>query len=159
MSILYYYIIEKRSNTVLPSIIVLLPMGIQHGAARMTSNSSKNITTEATEPNSPSEESERKGRTKPHQKITLPIFEKKTIQEAKLWRRRIIQYVKMTQVIDPKKMTTDKEILLEFRDELEVKIKDIFIWASVEAAVTEMTKTVRDNDPNKMIINQLYALF
>ena len=28
-----------------------------------------------------------------------------------------------------------------------------------EAAVTEMTKTVRDNGPNKMNINQLYALF
>ena len=56
-------------------------------------------------------------------------------------------------------MTTDKEMLPEFREELEVKIKDIFIWALGEAAVTEMTKTVRDNDPNKMNINQLYALF
>ena len=55
-------------------------------------------------------------------------------------------------------MTTDKEILPEFR-ELEVKIKDIFIWVLGEAAVTEMTKTIGDNDPNKMIINQLYALF
>ena len=56
-------------------------------------------------------------------------------------------------------MTTDKEVVPEFRDESEVKIKDIIIWALGEAAVTEMTKTVRDNDPNKMNINQLYALF
>ena len=65
----------------------------------------------------------------------------------------------MTQDIDLNNMTTEKEILPEFRDELEVKIKEIFIWALDEAAVTEMTKTVRDNDPTKMKINQLYALF
>ena len=28
-----------------------------------------------------------------------------------------------------------------------------------EAVVTEMTKTVRDNDPNKMNVNQLCSLF
>ena len=65
----------------------------------------------------------------------------------------------MTQDIDLTNMTTDKEIIPEFREELEVKIKDTFIWALGEAAVTEMTKTVRDNDPNKMNINQLYSLF
>ena len=43
----------------------------------MTSNNSKTVTNEATGPNSSSEESERRGRNKPHQKITLPIFEKK----------------------------------------------------------------------------------
>ena len=106
--------------------------------------------------NSSSEESgDNKGRTTTHQKITLPIFEKKTIQEAKLWWRRFTQYVKMTQKIDLNTMTTDKEILEEYREELEIKIKDIFIWALGEEAVTEMTKTVRDNDPNKMNINQL----
>ena len=125
----------------------------------MASNNSKTVKNEATGPNFSSEESERRGRNKPHQKITLPIFEKKTIQEAKLWWRRFIQYVKMTQDIDLTNMTTDKEIIPEFREELEVKTKDIFIWALGEAAVTEMTKTVRDNDPNKMNINQLYSLF
>ena len=75
----------------------------------MTSNSSKTITNELS-----SEESERKGRNKPHQKSTLLIFEKKAIQEAKLWPRRFIQYVKMTQDIDLNNMTTDKEILPEF---------------------------------------------
>ena len=89
----------------------------------------------------------------------LPKFEKKTIQEAKLWWRQFTQYVKMTQKIDLNTMTTDKEILEEYREELEITIKDIFIWALGEEAVTEMTKTVRDNDPNKMNINQLYILF
>ena len=40
----------------------------------MTSNNSKTVTNEATGPNSSSEESERRGRNKPHQKITLPIW-------------------------------------------------------------------------------------
>ena len=56
-------------------------------------------------------------------------------------------------------MKTDKEIIPEIRDELDVKIKDIFIWALGGAAVTKMTKTVTENDPNKMNINQLYPLF
>ena len=94
-----------------------------------------------------------------HQKITLPIFEKKTVQEAKLWWRRFIQYVKMTQKIDLNRMTTNKEILEEYREELEIKMNDFFIWSLGEEAVTEMTKTKRDNDPNKMNINQLYSLF
>ena len=115
---------------------------------------------EMTSRNSSCEESgEKKGRTTTHQKRTLPIFEKKTIQEAKLWWRRFIQYVKMTQKVDLNRMTTDKEITEEYREELKIKIKDIFIWALGEEAVTEMTKTVRDNDPNKMNINQLYSLF
>ena len=53
----------------------------------------------------------------------------------------------------------DKEIIPEYREELEVKIKYKFIWALDEAAVTEMTKVVKDNDPNKLNINQLYSLF
>ena len=126
----------------------------------MTNTSEKINLSEPTGRGSPGEESgDKRGRTKTHQKITLPIFEKRTIQEAKLWWRRFIQYVKMTQDIDLNTMTTDKEILADYRDELEIKIKDIFIWALGEAAVTEMTKTVRDNDPNKMNINQLYTLF
>ena len=126
----------------------------------MTNTSEKINLSEPTGRGSSGEESgDKRGRTKTHQKITLPIFEKRTIQEAKLWWRRFIQYVKMTQDIDLNTMTTDKEILADYRDELEIKIKDIFIWALGEAAVTEMTKTVRDNDPNKMNINQLYTLF
>ena len=89
---------------------------------------------------------------KTHQKITLPTFEKRGIQEAKLWWRRFTQNIKMTQNIDLNIMTTDREIL-------EYRIKDLFIWALGESAITEMTRTVRDNDPNRMDINQLYSLF
>ena len=65
----------------------------------------------------------------------------------------------MTQTIDLNTMTTDREILENFRDDLEHRIKDLFIWALGESAITEMTRTVRDNDPNRMDINQLYSLF
>ena len=74
---------------------------------------------------------------KTHQKITLPTFEK-----------RGTQYIKMTQNIDLNIMTTYREILENYRDDLEHRIKDLFIWALGESAITEMTKTVRDNDPN-----------
>ena len=100
---------------------------IQHGAVRM-SQKNENNSAESNSRNSSSEESgDKKERTTAHQKITLPIFEKKTIQQAKVWWRRFTQYVKMTQKIDLNTMTTDKEILEEYREELEIKIKDIFI--------------------------------
>ena len=74
-----------------------------------------------------------------------------------------MQYVKVTQRNDLNMMRTDKEIIEEYREELEIKIKDIFIWALGEEAVTEMTKTVKDNyqmnENYKMNINQLYSLF
>ena len=56
-------------------------------------------------------------------------------------------------------MTTDREILEQYRDELEQRIKDLFIWALCESAITKMTRTVRDNDPNRIDFNQLYSLF
>ena len=96
---------------------------------------------------------------KTHQKITLPTFEKRGIQEAKLWWRRLTQYIKMTQNINLNEMTTDRETLLNYRDDLEHRIKDLFIWALGESAITEMTRTVRDNDSNNMDNNQLYSLF
>ena len=48
---------------------------------------------------------------KTHQKITLPTFEKRGIQAAKLRWERFTQYNKMTQNIDLNTMTTDREIL------------------------------------------------
>ena len=56
-------------------------------------------------------------------------------------------------------MTTDREILEEHRDELEQRIKDLLIWALGESAITELARTVRDNDPNRTDINQLYSPF
>ena len=96
---------------------------------------------------------------KTNQKITLPTFEKRGIQEAKLWWRGFAQYIKMTQNIDLNTMTTDREILENYRDDQEPLIKELFIWALGESAITEMTRTIRDNDPNRMDINQLYSLF
>ena len=65
----------------------------------------------------------------------------------------------MKQHFDLNEMTINREILPNYRDDLEHHIKDLFIWALGESAITEMTGTVRDNDPNKMDINQLYSLF
>ena len=93
------------------------------------------------------------------QKITLPTFAKRGIQEAKLWWRGLTQNIKKTRNIDLNTMTTDSEIVENYRDDLEGRIKDLFIWALGESAITEMTRTVRDNDPNRMDINQLYSLF
>ena len=62
-----------------------------------------------------------------HQKITLPTFEKRGIQDAKLWSRRFSQYIKMTRNIDLNEMTTDREILQNYRDDLEHRIEDLFI--------------------------------
>ena len=96
---------------------------------------------------------------KTHQKTTLPTFEKRGTQEAKLWWRRFTQYMKMTQNIDLNIMTADREILEQYRDELEQRIKDVFIEALGESVITEMTRTVRDNDPNRMDLNHLHSLF
>ena len=146
-------------NSVLHSRIFYFTYDIQQGAVRMSQKNEIN-SAETTSRNSSREESgDKKGRTTTHQRITLPIFERKTIQEPKLWLRRLIQYVKMTQKIDLNMKTTDKEIIENYREELEMKIKDNFIWTLGEEAVTEMTKTVRENDPNKMNINQSYSLF
>ena len=50
----------------------------------------------------------------------------------------------MTREIDSSWITNSKEILLQYRDQLEEEIKDVFIWAIGQSAITEMTKTVRE---------------
>ena len=101
----------------------------------------------------------RKGENNNTPENNIAYIREKNHSKAKLWWRRFIQYVKMTQKIDLNMMKTDKEIIEEYREELQMKIKDIFISALGEEAVTEMTKTVGDNDPNKMNFNQLNSLF
>ena len=54
---------------------------------------------------------------------------------------------------------SSSKIFQTYRNDLEHRIKDLFIWALGESAITEMTRTVRDNDRNRMDINQLYSLF
>ena len=94
-----------------------------------------------------------------NQKMYSPTFVQRGIQKAKLRWSSFTQYIKMTQNIDLNVMTNDREILQEHRDELEHRIKDLFIWELGESAITGMTRAVRDNDPNKMEINQVYSLF
>ena len=113
--------------------------------------------TEITRNSSCEESGEKKGRTTTHQKITLLIFEKKTIQEAKLWWRRFIQYVKMTQKIHLNRMTTDRDFRRVQRRTGDKKRH--FHMGSGRGGSDRNDKTVRDNDPNKMNKNQLYSLF
>ena len=55
--------------------------------------------------------------------------------------------------------TAYKELIEEFRDELKIRIKDIFIWAKSDAAMTDVTKTVRDNNQNRIEFNNSYSFF
>ena len=48
------------------------------------------------------------------------------------------------------KMTKNKEILPQYRDQLEMEIKDIFLWAIGQNAITEMTRTVRERERIKL---------
>ena len=93
------------------------------------------------------------------QKLPIPILEKNDHTSAKLWWRKFVQYIKMTREIDLSKMTNSKEILPQFREQLEEEIKDVFIWAIGQSAITEMTKTVREREPNSLPLYRLYTLF
>ena len=65
----------------------------------------------------------------------------------------------MTQNIVLKEMTTDREKLRQYHDSLENWIKDKFIVASGESAITVMTRTVRDNDPKKKTLGNYIRCF
>ena len=131
---------------------------IEHGAVRLNKMENSKILESTSSSNG---EASERGDTKneeTHRKIFLPTFEKRGIQEAKLCWRIFTQYTNMKQNIDLNIMTTDREKLEKNRAELEQRIKDIFEWALCECAITEMTRTVRDKDPNRMDINQIYSL-
>ena len=93
------------------------------------------------------------------QKLTIPTLEKQDQANASMWWRKIVQYLKMTKEIDLSIMTNSKEILPQYRDQLETDIKDIFIWAIGQKAITEMTKTVREREPSSLPLYKLYTLF
>ena len=93
------------------------------------------------------------------QKLSIPSLEKRDSTGAKLWWRRFIQYIKMTHRLDLSDMTTDKGNKAEFREHLDVEIEDIFIWALGEAAIKEMTLTVREHEPSVLTLKKLYSLF
>ena len=56
-------------------------------------------------------------------------------------------------------MTNSKEVLSQFRDQLELEIKDTILWAIGQSALTEMTKTVREREPSALLLYKLYTLF
>ena len=93
------------------------------------------------------------------QKLPIPILEKIDHISAKLWWIKFVQYIKMTCDIDLSTMTNSKEIFPQFRERLEEEIKDVFIWAIGQSAITEMTKTVREKEPNSLPLYRLYTLF
>ena len=78
------------------------------------------------------------------QKLTIPTLEKQGQAKASMWWRKIVQDIKMTKDRDLSTMTKSKEILPQYRDQLETDTKDIFIWAIGQNAITEITKTVRE---------------
>ena len=65
----------------------------------------------------------------------------------------------MTRELDLSKMTNSKEVLPQYRDQLEVEIQDVFILAIGQSALTEMTKTIREKEPTPLPLYRLYALF
>ena len=92
------------------------------------------------------------------QKLAIPTLEKQDYTSANMWWRKFVQYIKMTKEIDLSIMTNNKEILPQFRDQLELEIKDIFLWAIGQTEITEMTKTVREREPSSLPLYKLYTL-
>ena len=141
---------------------------IQYGAVNIL-NYQKNFTTMEDEPTN--SKGETSSRSLPNnittrsvertttQKLPIPILEKNDHTSAKLWWRKFTQYIKMTRDLDLSKMTNSKEVLLQYRDQLEEEIKDVFIWAIGQSALTEMTKTVRERELTSLPLYRLYALF
>ena len=92
------------------------------------------------------------------QKLPIPILEKNDHTNTKLWWRKFVQYIKMTREIDLSKIINSKEILPQFREQLEEELKDVFIWAIGQSAITEMTKTVREGTKFPTITPTLHTL-
>ena len=61
--------------------------------------------------------------------------------------------------IDLSTMTNSNELLPQFRDQLELEIRDTFLRAIGQSALTEMTKTVREREPSALPLFKLYTLF
>ena len=56
-------------------------------------------------------------------------------------------------------MTKSNEMLPQFRDQLELELKDTFLWAIEQSALTETTKTVREREPSVLPLHKLYTVF
>ena len=73
-------------------------------------------------------------------KLTIPIFEKHDQTNAIIWWRKFVQYIKMTKDMDFSTMRNSREILKQNRYQLEIKRKDIFLWATGQNAIAKMTE-------------------
>ena len=93
------------------------------------------------------------------QKLSIPSLKKHDSYSANLWWWKFVQYMKMTKDIDLSIMTNSKEVMPQFRDQLELVMKDTFLWANGQSALTEMTKTVREGKPSALPLYKLYNLF
>ena len=92
------------------------------------------------------------------QKLTIPTLEKQDHANASMWWRQFVQYMKMTKDIDLSTMTNNQEILPQYRDQLKTDIKDIFICAIGQNAITVMQKrSGKENRAHCPFIN--YARF
>ena len=65
----------------------------------------------------------------------------------------------MTKNIDLSTITNSKEILPQFRGQLELEIKDTFLLAIGQRSLTEMTETVREREPSVLPLHKLNTLF
>ena len=93
------------------------------------------------------------------QKLTIPTLETQDYTNDNMWWWKFVQYIKMTKDLVLSKMTNNKEILPQYRNQLETEINDIFVWAIGQTAITEMTKTVRGREPSSLPLYKLYTLF
>ena len=98
----------------------------------------------------PNETSMRTGERTCTQKLSIPSLEKYDSTSANLWWQKFVQYVKMTKEIDISTMVNSKEILPQYREQLETIGQN---------ALTEMTKTVREREPSSLPLHKLYTLF
>ena len=93
------------------------------------------------------------------QKLSIPSLQKYDSSSANLWWREFVQYVKMTKDIDISPIVNSKKILPQYREQLETEIKDIYLWAIRQNALTEMTKTVKEREPSSLPLPKSYILF
>ena len=107
----------------------------------------------------PSETTLRTGERTCTQTLFIPSLENHDSSSANVWWRKFVQCIKMTKDINLSTITNSKEILPQFRDQLELEIKDTFLWAIGQGALTEMSKTLREREPSALPLNKLYTLF
>ena len=65
----------------------------------------------------------------------------------------------MTREIDFEKMTNSKEVFPQYRDQLDDEIKDVFIQAYGQSAITQITRTARERQLISIPLRRLYTLF